>query len=383
MIYFDNGSTSFPKAPGVAQAVGAVLTHGCFNINRGAYARAYEAANVVFEAREKLATLFGCSSGREVVFTGGLTQSINMVLKGLLKPGDHVVTTQMEHNAVMRPLAQMEEQGVRVDVARCDEDGLLDFGDMASKITNRTRLVVMTHASNVCGSILPIREVGAICRERGALLLVDAAQTGGVLPISVRRDGIDILAFSGHKGLLGPMGIGGLLLAQGIAEQMTPLIAGGTGSHSDVFKMPTELPDHLEAGTLNLPGIAGLSAALDCLNQIGIDAIYMKEMKLLTRLADGLRARHDVRMLGPKRPSDKCAILALDFLNRDNADIARRLDEDYRIMTRCGLHCAPAAHRALGTFPRGVVRCSFGYENTESEVDRLLEAVEEILDKHQ
>ncbi|MEA5015082.1 MAG: aminotransferase class V-fold PLP-dependent enzyme [Candidatus Limiplasma sp.] len=379
MIYFDNGSTSHPKAPGVARAVLEVLENGCFNINRGGYAGAYEMSALVFDAREKIAALFGCPTGRQVVFTGGVTQALNMALKGLLRPGDQVVTTQMEHNAVVRPLAQLEKQGVLVEVARCGPDGLLDLADMEAKITGYTRLVVMTHASNVCGAVLPIREVGDMCRARGALLLVDSAQTAGVLPISMEKDHIDMLAFAGHKGLLATQGIGGLVLSQEIGEKMTPLMAGGTGSHSHQAEMPRELPDRLEAGTLNLPGIAALSSSLDYLAKVSIDTIYAREMALLQRLTDGIRALPQVRLVGPENPADKCAVAALDFPALDNAAVAARLDEEYGIMTRCGLHCAPQAHQALGTFPRGAVRCSLGHQNTEAEVDRLLAALDEIL----
>jgi len=379
MIYFDHASTSHPKAPGVPRAVKEILESGCFNVNRGGYRGAYEVSSLVFDAREKIAALFDASEGRRVVFTGGITQALNMALKGLLRPGDHVVATQMEHNAVVRPLAQLEARGVRVDVARCGRDGRLDLSDMESKITERTKLVVMSHASNVCGVILPIREAGDICRRRGALLLVDCAQTAGVLPISMMRDNIDILAFSGHKGLLAAQGLGGLILSREIAHEMIPLIAGGTGSHSHTADMPAELPDRLEAGTLNLPGIAALSAALDYIAGIGLKAIHAREMELLARLTDGLSGLPAVRVIGPENPADKCAIAALDFPALDNARVAARLDEEYGIMTRSGLHCAPAAHKALGTFPRGVVRCSLGHLNTEAEVDGLLTALKQIL----
>jgi cysteine desulfurase family protein len=378
MIYFDNSSTSHPKAPGVPQTVKEILERGCFNINRGEYAGAYEMSSLVFDVREKLAALFDCPDSRQVVFTGSITQSLNMCLKGLLRSGDHVVATQMEHNAIVRPLAGLQEQGVHADFARCGQDGMLDLSDMEAKITRKTKLVVMTHASNVCGAILPIREAGDICRKRGVLLVVDCAQTAGVLPISMKQDNIDILAFSGHKGLLSPQGLGGLVLSQQIADAMIPLIDGGTGSHSHIADMPAELPDRLEAGTLNLPGIAALSVALDYITEIGIDTIYEREMKLLARLTDGLSAIPAVRLIGPKNLKDKCAIAALDFKAMDNATVAARLDSEYGIMTRCGLHCAPVAHKALGTFPRGVVRCSPGHTNTEAEVDEFLFALSEI-----
>lgn len=333
---------------------------------------------LVTDTRERIATLFDCPSGRQVVFSGSITQSLNMALKGLLQSGDHVVTTQIEHNAIIRPLAQLQAQGVCVDFAGCGKDGSLDLADMESKITERTKLVVMSHASNVCGVILPIREVGAICRKRGVLLLVDSAQTAGALQISMRQDNIDILAFTAHKGLLAAQGLGGLILSQKIAEMMVPLIAGGTGSQSHMADMPAELPDRLEAGTLNLPGIAALSSALDYINGVGINVIYEKEMKLLARLTDGLHAISSVQIIGPENPMNKCAVAALDFPAMDNAVAAARLDEEYGIMTRCGLHCAPVAHKALGTFPRGAVRCSFGHQNTEAEVDEFLSALSNI-----
>jgi len=379
MIYFDNAAPSHPKAPGVAQAVAATLESGSFNINRGEYAGAHGLSELAFDTREKLAELFGAASGRNVAFTGGVTAALNMALKGLLRSGDRVVATQMEHNAVLRPLEQLRERGVVVDFARCAADGSLDMDDMAAKLVEKTRLVVMTHASNVCGTILPVRDVGAMCRERGVLLLVDCAQTAGTLPISMGRDCIDILAFTAHKGLLAAQGLGGLVLSEEVAAQMTPLIAGGTGSYSHLAEMPTQLPDRLEAGTLNLPAIAGLSVALDYIKTVGIDAIRAHEMALLARLTDGLRELPFVRLIGAENPAERCAIAAPDFLDADNAAVAARLDAEHGIMVRCGLHCAPSAHKALGTFPRGTVRVSFGHRNTAAEVDVLLSALRALL----
>ena len=375
MIYFDNASTSHPKAPGVPDAVKNVLEHGCFNINRGIYEGAYEISSLVFDTREKVAKLFEVESGRNVVFTGGITYSLNIALKGLLCPGDHVVTTQMEHNSVIRPLELLREEGVDVDIAKCNSDGTLDLSDMDAKIKSNTKLVVMTHASNACGVIMPIREVGAVCRERGALLLVDSAQTAGALQISMPKDNIDILAFTAHKGLLAAPGLGGLVLSQDIADRMIPLIAGGTGSHTHIAAMPKELPDKLEAGTMNLPGIAALNTALDYISEIGVNHIYKREMQLMARLTSGLQSLKSVRVLGSKDPDLKCAIAALDFPDLDNATVSARLDDEFKIMTRCGLHCAPNAHKTLGTFPQGAVRCSLGHKNTEEEVDAVLSAI--------
>ena len=379
MIYFDHSSTSHPKAPGVADAVKNILECGCFNINRGGYSGAYKISNLVFETREKIAEFFGCPSGRHVVFTGSVTQSINIALKGLLRRGDHVLTTQMEHNSVIRPLAQLQAQGVNVDVARCSGDGKLDLFDFESKITAQTKLAVMTHASNVCGTIMPVREAGAVCRKHGVLFMVDSAQTAGILPISMLEDFIDILAFTAHKGLLAAQGLGGLVLSQAIADKMIPLISGGTGSHSHSEDVPAELPDRLEAGTLNLPGITALSSALDYIAAIGIKAIFQREMELVRRLSAGVKDIPGIRIAGTENLADKCAVVALDFTDHDSAVIANRLDEEYGIMTRCGLHCAPQAHKALGTFPRGLLRCSVGHQNTEEEVDILITALRKII----
>ena len=377
MIYFDNCSTSFPKAPGVSDRVKEIIDEGCFNINRGSYAGAWTMAEIVFDTRERLADLFGFKKSRNVIFTGGVTQSLNMVIKGCLKPGDHVITTQMEHNAVLRPLFQLKKKGVEVDFVSCNRNGELSVVDFIQKMKPNTKMVVMTHASNVCGTVMPIKEAGAICREKGIVFVVDAAQTAGVLPILMDDWGIDVLAFAGHKGLLAPQGIGGFLIQDHVAERMEALLSGGTGSFSDSLEIPAVLPDKFEAGTLNLPGIAALNTSLSYLKGIGIEHIYETESKLLRYFTSEVKRIPGVRLVGDNG-TEKCAVAALDFLNMDNGEAAGRLDEEYQIMTRSGLHCAPMAHHALGTFPKGVVRCSFGYANTVQEVDFFLEAVEEI-----
>jgi selenocysteine lyase/cysteine desulfurase len=308
-----------------------------------------------------------------------VTAALNIALKGLLRKGDRVVTTQMDHNAVMRPLHQLRENGVDVAIARCGRDGMLDMDDISVKITPGTRLVVMTHASNVCGAMLPVADVAALCRARGALLLLDSAQTAGSLPIDMAQDGVDMLAFTAHKGLLSAPGLGGLIVSQAIADQMIPLIAGGTGSDSHLAAMPERLPDRLEGGTLNLPGIAGLAAALDFIADTGTETIRAHEMALLARFLDGVARLPGVISLGPRRPEDRVAVAALDFPGRDNAEVAQKLADDFGILTRCGLHCAPEAHKALGTFPRGAVRFSFGFANTADDVDAALDALREIV----
>ena len=272
-IYFDNGSTSFPKAPGVGQAMADLIENGAFNINRGGYEEAYELAGIVLDTRDKLARLFGGDS-RQVIFTPGITYSLNYLIKGLLKSGDHVVTTSMEHNAVMRPLVQMEEQGVAFTCVQADKEGLITVADFEKAIKPETKLVIVNHASNVSGTVQPIEEIGALCKEKGIYFAVDTAQSAGSIPINMKRMNIDFLAFTGHKGLLGPQGIGGFLISEKLNEGMKPLIAGGTGSHSDLLIMPEEMPDKYESGTMNLPGIVGLHKALEYLEEKGIRNLF-------------------------------------------------------------------------------------------------------------
>jgi len=379
MIYFDNASTAFPKAPGVARSVKEAIESGCFNINRGSYDGAWATQKMVFETRRRLAALFGFNDSRGVAFTSGVTQSINMLLKGLLKPGDRVVTTVMDHNAVLRPLRQLEHLGVRVEIAHCDASGALDLDDMSQKLKAGVQTVVMTHASNVCGAVQGIGEVGRLCRQFGAALIVDAAQTAGSLSIDMERDNIDALAFSGHKGLLATEGIGGFAVRDDMSRRITPLLAGGTGSFSDSPDMPDFMPDRFEAGTLNLPGIAALSAALDYIENRGVSDINAHARSLRRLFIEKTENIDGIRLIGPGLNEPSCSIVALDFIGRDNAEIAHEFFERYGIMTRSGLHCAPLMHKALGTFPQGAVRFSFGFANTLDEVETCADALRELL----
>lgn len=380
MIYFDNGSTSFPKAPGVGEAMASLVATAGFNINRGGYAGAYQVADMVLDTRELLCRLFDWDDPKNVAFTGNVTQSLNLILKGYLKPGGHVIVSAMEHNAVMRPLRQLREAGVAFDAAQADPDGSLPAGRVEALVRPETKLVVMTHASNICGTLLPIQEVGALCKRRGLRFVVDAAQTAGVVPLSMKALQADAIAFTGHKGLLGPQGVGGLLITDGFAQAVEPLISGGTGSVSDTEQMPAFLPDRFESGTLNLPGIAGLNAALRYLLETGIEAIYQAEMALCARFLEGARNLPGVRLVGLDGPAGRVAVVSLDFTpaGLDNALVAYRLDSEYGVMTRCGMHCAPRAHKALGTFPQGTVRFAFGHRNTPQEVDACLGALKAI-----
>ncbi len=378
-IYFDNGSTSFPKAPGVGDAIRDIIEHGAYNINRGGYEGAYEVADMVLTTREQLCRLFHFSESRNVVFTPSITYSLNYVIKGLLKPGDHVIVSSMEHNGMMRPLVQMAHAGVTFDAAQADRDGVLDPQKVEDLIKPNTRAVMMLHASNLCGTMLPIQQVGEICARHGLIFVVDTAQTAGVFPIDMEKMHIDALCFTGHKGLRGPQGVGGMLLRDELCSQMTPLISGGTGSRSDSEEVPDFMPDRFESGTMNLPGIAGLHRALTYLEEYGIENIARQELAICQRFIDGALTLPDTRVVGKLDTQDRAAIVSLDFQKMDNAEVSFLLDNQYGVMTRCGLHCAPRAHKSLGTFPQGTVRFSFSHHNTPEEVDTCIEGLRKIL----
>lgn len=378
-IYFDNGSTSWPKAPGVQEAVLELLKNGAFNINRGNYAGAYEVESVVLETRDQLVQLFHGTDSRNVIFTPGITYSLNYFIKGFLKNGDHVLVSGLEHNAVMRPLEQVKLAGVDYDIVPVDEEGNLDPEDLRERIRINTKAVIMTHASNVCGTVVPIREIGSICKEYGLFFVVDTAQSAGTLPVDMQECQIDFLAFTAHKGLLGPQGIGGFLISERLDKKMEPYIAGGTGSQSDSLLMPDYLPDKYESGTMNLPGIIGLHASLDYIREQGLKAIHDKKMELTEYLLNEVKRIPQVRIVGRKDVQDRVAVVSLDFLTIDNAVAAFELEQECGVMTRVGLHCAPAAHQSLHTFPQGTVRFAFSASNTFSEIDRCVEGILKIL----
>ena len=378
-IYFDNGSTSWPKAPGVQEAVSELLKNGAFNINRGNYAGAYEVESVVLETRDQLVQLFHGTDSRNVIFTPGITYSLNYFIKGFLKTGDHVLVSGLEHNAVMRPLEQMKLAGVDYDIVPVDEEGNLDPEDLRERIRINTKAVIMTHASNVCGTVVPIREIGSICKEYGLFFAVDTAQSAGTLPVDMQECQIDFLAFTAHKGLLGPQGIGGFLISERLDKKMEPYIAGGTGSQSDSLLMPDYLPDKYESGTMNLPGIIGLHASLDYIREQGLKAVHDKKMELTEYLLNEVKRIPQVRIVGRKDVQDRVAVVSLDFLTIDNAVAAFELEQECGVMTRVGLHCAPAAHQSLHTFPQGTVRFAFSASNTFSEIDRCVEGILKIL----
>lgn len=378
-IYFDNGSTSWPKAPKVAEAMADLLTHGAFNINRGNYEGAYEVEATVLDTREQLARLFHAKDSRSVIFTPGITYSLNYFIKGFLQSGDHVLVSGMEHNAVMRPLKQMEAIGVTYDVVRTEVDGTIQPEDVERAIKNNTKAIIMLHASNVCGTIVPIKAIGEICRRHHLFFVVDTAQSAGTIPVNMQECNIDFLAFTGHKGLLGPQGIGGFLISEELNDQMKPYIAGGTGSQSDVLQMPESLPDKYESGTMNLPGIIGLHAALSYIEETGIMTIHRKKLELTQYFLENVKEFSNIRIVGKEGMKDRVAVVSLDFVQEDNAVIAFELEQNYGIMTRVGLHCAPIAHRTLHTYPQGTVRFAFSASNTRDEIDQCIEGFREIL----
>lgn len=382
-IYLDNGSTSFPKAPGVGEAMARFITEVGCNVSRGGYEDAYAVADIVFETRSRLCRLFNFPDERFVVFTPSVTYSLNFMIKGLLKPGDHVIISSMEHNAVARPCESLKHDGVEVSVAACDSEGRLDLGSFERLFQPNTVMVVMSHASNVCGTILDAEAVGEICSRRGVFFVLDAAQSAGVAPIDFKKFHLSALCLTGHKGLLGPQGIGAMLLTEELAEKLTPLIDGGTGSASHLLTMPDFMPDKFEAGTLNLPGIIGLHTSLGYLLDKGLQQIYAAESVMTERFLAGVKTFEGVRNVGAEDMQNRVATVSLDFTQiADNADVAYILDSEYGIMTRCGLHCAPLAHRTLGTYPQGTVRFAFGHKNTAEDVDYALQAIKTIISKY-
>ena len=382
-IYLDQASTSFPKAPGTAEAVYRYMTECGCNISRGGYADAYSAAELVYDTRVLLCRLLGAGEAdpKQVVFTKNVTESLNILLKGLLRPGDHVLVSSMEHNAAMRPLGQLARQGVRVTRVPCAGDGSLDPAEVKARMEPSTRAVVMLHASNVCGTVLPAAEIGEICRERDVRFILDTAQTAGIQPLDMDAMNIDALAFTGHKGLLGPQGTGGFLIREEMADEMEPLITGGTGSISHTEEVPDFLPDRFEAGTPNLPGIAGLHTSLAWLIGQPEGSILAHELKLTERFLRSMEELEEeglIRLIGKHSTEGRTGVVSIVPVHMDPSELAFRLDEQYGIAVRVGLHCAPAAHQTLGTWPTGTVRFSFGAFNTEAEAGEAAGAVAAI-----
>jgi cysteine desulfurase/selenocysteine lyase len=379
MIYFDNAATSWPKPPVVAEAMVRFLNDVGANPGRSAHRLAVEAGRIVYNAREAVAELFNAPDPLRVVFGHNVTEALNLALRGLLRPGDHVITSSMEHNSVMRPLRALERRGVAVTVVGCSSGGFLDPSDVEAAIRPNTVMIALNHASNVAGTLLPVAEVGHIARRHGPLLLVDAAQTGGAYPIDVEADSIDLLGFTGHKSLYGPMGTGGLVIGERVdVERMEPLKRGGTGSRSEHEEQPDFLPDLCESGTPNAVGLAGLEAGVRWVLERGVDAIRAHEVELAQRLIGGLTNIPGVTVYGGLDAELQTATVSFNITGMEPSEVGLRLDEEYGILCRVGLHCAPAAHRTMGTLPVGTVRFGLGAFNTLQEVNDALTAVQAL-----
>lgn len=372
----DNAATSWPKPESVYRAVDHFNRRLGASPGRGSHRRSVISGQILLETRESLAGLFNIKDSSHIAFTVNVTEAINIALKGLLEPGDHVVISSMEHNAVVRPLHTLKDKGVEVTVVRCSPDGTLDPSLLEQALTLRTRLVCLLHASNITGTIMPVAEVGRIVRQKGILFMVDAAQSAGVLPVDVEEQNIDLLAFTGHKGLLGPQGTGGLYIRPGL--DVRPLVEGGTGSQSERVDQPDFMPDRFESGTPNTPGIAGLNAGVQFIQETGMEKIRQHEQELTDALIQGLREIKGVILYGPCDSRRQTAVVSFNIEDRDCGEVSFLLDQKYGIQSRSGLHCAPLAHRTMGTLKRGACRLSPGFFNTMEDIHKVIKAVYEI-----
>lgn len=377
-VYLDNAATSFPKPPAVGARMREYVDEVGASVGRGSYEAAQQAELVTLRLRQRLGALFGFADPSHVILTPGNTWGLNMLLLGALRPGDHALVSAMEHNAVMRPLTQLAKRGVSFDRIPCDAEGRLQTGRVQAMLRSNTRLVLLAHASNVSGTVQDAAAVGEICAARGIPFALDAAQTAGHIPLDFAALHLSALSVPAHKGLMGPQGIGALLLRPDFEKTLEPLVSGGTGSVSDSEDIPLYLPDRFEPGTPNLPGIYGWEAALAYLESVTVEAAAAHDRTLSERFLIGLRDMPGVALIGPDTAEGRVGVFSLDFPGKDNAEITARLEEDFGILTRCGLHCAPSAHRTLGTFPRGTVRLSLGWFNTEDNIGRALQAIKAV-----
>ena len=374
MIYLDNAATSYQKPEAVYQAVQEVMHH-MGNSGRGAHGASLDASRQIYSARELLAELFHAGDPSRVAFTANSTESLNMAVFGLFGPGDHVITTMLEHNSVLRPLYLLEEAGLELTILPVDQNGCICYEDIEKAIRPNTKGIICTHASNLTGNMVDIGRIGRFCRKKGLLFVVDASQTAGVFDINMEEMGIDVLCFTGHKGLLGPQGTGGICVRQGVAVR--PLIVGGSGVHSYSKAHPEDMPTALEAGTLNGHGIAGLYAALRYIQETGMEQIRERELFLMRQFYDGVRTIPGVTIYGDFT-GQRAPIVSLNIRDYDSGEVADELAYHYEIYTRAGAHCAPLMHRALGTESTGAVRFSMSHFNTEAEIDEAVRAVHEI-----
>lgn len=379
MIYFDNAATSFPKPKEVGQAMMYFLEKVGANPGRSSHRLSIESGRILYQARESLAELFNVDDPLRIIFTLNVTEALNLALKGLLRPGDQVITSSMEHNSVMRPLRELEKRGVEVKVILCSSQGVLDPVDLERAIKKNTKLIVLNHGSNVIGRLTPITVVGEMAKRHHILFLVDTAQTAGCYPLDIKKDNIDLLAFTGHKALYGPPGTGGLVIGERVnTKKLIPLKVGGTGSHSEFEEQPDFLPDIYESGTPNIVGLNGLKEGVRFVLAEGVDKIHQHEKNLIIRLIEGLKEIPEVTLYGGDYRKEQVAVVSFNLKDKWPSEVGMRLDEEYDIMCRVGLHCSPATHKTIGTFPRGTVRFSMSWFNTLEEVDQVIMAIREI-----
>ncbi|MNW46743.1 putative cysteine desulfurase [compost metagenome] len=374
VIYLDHAATSWPKAPGVADVMLEILNRPSGSSGRGNHAMALQAGRTMFNTRTKLAKLFGISNPNDIAFTSNTTEALNLAIKGYVKPGDHVIATMVEHNSVRRPLEFLKRTiGISVDYLSISEQGYFNLDDLQRAFRPETRLVVCTHSSNLLGSILPIAEISKLAHEHGVVTLVDAAQTAGIYPIDVRAMGIDMLAFPGHKGLLGPQGTGGLYISPEL--DIEPLLHGGTGSQSEEPEQPMVRPDRYEAGTANTVGIAGLGSAVAYVLEQGVEQIYEHEWNLTQMMMGELNEIPIISLLGPELGQPRTGLVSFNVKERDAAEIAFTLDRKFGIAVRAGYHCTPLGHKTAGTSAGGAVRASVGHTTTKEEIEAFIAAV--------
>jgi len=373
-IYLDNSATSWPKPPSVIDAISDYLKHYGASPGRSGHHFSVKAAKEVFETRELLASFFNAPSSDRIIFTANATQAINTALFGFLKKGDHVITSHMEHNSAVRPLRHLEQKGIiELSVIDCDEEGYINLEKLKSSFKSNTKLVVTIHGSNVTGTIQPIKKIGEICKSKNVLFMVDASQSAGILPIDMQEDSIDILAFTGHKELYGPSGIGGLCIKNDI--QIESLLHGGTGSKSEIETHPLFYPDRLEAGTLNTAGIIGLKAGIQYILDQGMNNILKKQIQLTDYFLGKLKEFESVIIYGPIETKERLPIVSLNIKDKTPSDVAYTLDNEFGIMTRAGLHCSPLAHKTIGTFPHGTVRISLSCFTTQEDIDYTIDKI--------
>ncbi|MEO2237771.1 aminotransferase class V-fold PLP-dependent enzyme [Dorea sp. YH-dor226] len=378
MIYMDNAATTMHKPQEVIDAVVRAMS-SMGNAGRGANEASLSASRIIYDTRERLARLFGAKDARRIAFTNNSTESLNIAIKGILSPGDHVITTMLEHNSVLRPLYEMEKKGVKLTIVPSDSRGCLDIRDIEEAITSDTKMIVCTNGSNLTGNYIDVKPIGELAHRHNVLFVVDASQTAGVFPIDVEDMKIDILCFTGHKGLLGPQGTGGIYVREGV--EIRPLKTGGSGIQTYSKTHPIQMPTALEAGTLNGHGIAGLHAALAYLERTGIDEIRAREQSLMRRFYEGVKEIPGVKIYGDFSQENRCAIVTLNIGEYDSSEVSDELLTEYGISTRPGGHCAPLMHEALGTVEQGAVRFSFSHYNTEEEVDIAIRAIHELAEE--